>query len=66
ITIRDLANITRKAVGDESEFQWDSTKPDGTPKRKLDITRLQKLGWKAAISLEEGINLTYDWYLRQK
>ncbi|MGB5052841.1 MAG: GDP-L-fucose synthase [Nitrospirales bacterium] len=66
ITIRELANITRKAVGDESEFQWDSTKPDGTPKRKLDITRLQKLGWKAAISLEEGINLTYDWYLRQK
>ena len=66
ITIRELADITRKAVGDESEFQWDSTKPDGTPKRKLDITRLQKLGWKASISLEKGINLTYDWYLRQK
>jgi GDP-L-fucose synthase len=66
ITIRELADITRKVVGDESEFQWDSTKPDGTPKRKLDITRLQKLGWMASISLEEGINFTYDWYLRQK
>lgn len=66
ITIRELADITRKVVGDESEFQWDLSKPDGTPKRKLDITRLQKLGWKASISLEKGINLTYDWYLRQK
>lgn len=66
ITIRELADITRKVVGDESEFEWDSTKPDGTPKRKLDITRLQKLGWKASISLEKGINLTYDWYLQQK
>lgn len=66
ITIRELADITRKVVGDENEFQWDSTKPDGTPKRKLDITRLQKLGWKASISLEKGINLTYDWYLRQQ
>lgn len=66
ITIRELADITRKVVGDESEFQWDPSKPDGTPKRKLDITRLQKLGWKASISLEKGINLTYDWYLRQK
>ena len=65
ITIRELADITRKVVGDESEFQWDSTKPDGTPKRKLDITRLQKLGWKASISLEKGMSLTYDWYLRQ-
>ncbi|MFZ1745268.1 MAG: GDP-L-fucose synthase [Nitrospirales bacterium] len=65
ITIRELADITRKVVGDESEFQWDSTKPDGTPKRKLDITRIQKLGWKAETSLEEGINFTYDWYLRQ-
>ena len=66
ITIRELADITRKVVGVQSEFQWDSTKPDGTPRRKLDITRLQKLGWKASISLEKGINLTYDWYLRQK
>lgn len=66
ITIRELADIIRKVVGDESEFQWDPTKPDGTPKRKLDITRLQKLGWMASISLEEGINFTYEWYLRQK
>ena len=66
ITIRELADITRKVVGVQSEFKWDATKPDGTPRRKLDITRLQKLGWKASISLEKGINLTYDWYLRQK
>jgi GDP-L-fucose synthase len=65
ISIRELADITRKVVGDESEFQWDPTKPDGTPKRKLDITRLQKLGWEASISLEKGIKHTYDWYLRQ-
>ena len=66
ITIRELADMTRKVVGDESEIQWDTTKPDGTPKRKLDITRLQKLGWMASISLEKGIKSTYDWYLRQQ
>ena len=66
ITIRELADMTRKVVGDESEIQWDTTKPDGTPKRKLDITRIQKLGWMASISLEKGIKSTYDWYLRQQ
>ncbi len=66
ITIQELANLTKKVVGGETTIQWDDTKPDGTPKRKLDISRLKKLGWTASISLEEGIKLTYDWYLRQK
>ena len=65
ITIQELANLTQKIVGGETTIQWDTTKPDGTPKRKLDITRLQKFGWTASISLEEGIKLTYDWYLQQ-
>ncbi len=66
ITIQELAHLTQKVVGGKTTIRWDDTKPDGTPKRKLDITRLQKLGWTASISLEEGIKLTYDWYLRQQ
>ena len=66
ITIRDLAHIIKQNVGYNGEFQWDPTKPDGTQQRKLDITRLQKVGWAASISLEAGINSTYDWYLPQK
>lgn len=64
ITIKDLALLIKKVVGYEGELEFDTTKPDGTPKKLLDVSKLTKAGWKAKISLEEGIKLTYKWYLQ--
>jgi len=65
LTIRDLANLIAKIVGYEGEVVWDSSKPDGTPRKLLDNTKLSRLGWKSDISLAEGIERTYEWYLTQ-
>ena len=62
IAIHDLAQLIKNTVDTEGEIQWDSTKPDGTPKRKLDMSRLHALGWASSISLKDGIQWTYDWY----
>lgn len=63
ISILNLAEMIRTIVGASGEISWDTAKPDGTPKRKLDISRLQNLGWQPSLSLSEGIQQTYDWYL---
>lgn len=55
ISIKELSEIVKKIVDYEGEIQWDTTKPDGTPRKLLDVTRLNSLGWKPKISLEEGI-----------
>jgi GDP-L-fucose synthase len=65
ITIRDLAELIRKIVGYEGEIVWNSSKPDGTPRKRLDVTKIRALGWKPKISLEQGIRMTYDWYVSQ-
>lgn len=65
ITILDLAHLIKKAVGAKGAIQWDSSKPDGTPERKLDVSRLNALGWASSISLKEGIQKTYEWYKKQ-
>ncbi|MBC8308995.1 MAG: GDP-L-fucose synthase, partial [Planctomycetes bacterium] len=58
-----LTNIIAEAVGYEGEVAWDTTKPDGQPKRYLDVTRAKELlGFEATISLEEGIRETVAWY----
>lgn len=64
ISILDLAEMIKDLIGASGTINWDSSKPDGTPKRKLDITRLHALGWQPRISLSDGIKMTYDWYLR--
>ncbi len=64
ITIKDLALMIRDIVGFRGEIVWDSTKPDGTPKKLLDISRIKALGWEPKTSLEEGIRKTYEWYLK--
>lgn len=64
ITIKDLALLIRDIVGFRGEIVWDNTKPDGTPKKLLDISRLRALGWEPKTSLEEGIRNTYEWYLK--
>lgn len=63
IAIKDLAELIKGVVGFEGEIDWDSSKPDGTPRKLLDVTRLQVLGWKAQINLEEGIRKTYEWFV---
>lgn len=62
ITIRGLAELVGHVVGFPGEIEWDTTKPDGTPKKLLDVSRLEKLGWKAKIPLEEGLRSTYQWW----
>lgn len=63
ITIRDLAHLVRQIVGFEGGIVWDTSKPDGTPRKRLDVTKINSLGWEPKISLEQGIRMTYDWYV---
>jgi GDP-L-fucose synthase len=63
VTIRQLAEIVKTAVGYKGALAWDATKPDGTPRKLLEISRLQRLGWRARIGLQEGIAGTYRWFL---
>jgi GDP-L-fucose synthase len=64
ISIRDLAELICDVVGFDGELAWDTTKPDGTPRKLLDISKLRGLGWQPAIPLRDGIAQTYDWFLR--
>jgi GDP-L-fucose synthase len=63
LTIRELARIVAETTGFTGETRWDDTKPDGTPRKLLDVSRLHALGWRPQIGLEEGIAATYSWYL---
>ncbi len=59
LSIHDLAHLVAKAVGYEGDIQWDSSKPDGTPRKLLDVSKLGAMGWRAAIPLAEGLAKTY-------
>lgn len=62
ITIRELSSLVADAVGYTGEVEWDNSKPDGTPRKLLDVSLLTKAGWKPRIGLGEGIQSTVDWY----
>ena len=64
LTIRELAEKVSQAVGFCGTIRWDASKPDGTPRKLLDVTRIRKLGWKPAIPVEDGIASTYTWFLQ--
>jgi GDP-L-fucose synthase len=65
VSIKELAEIIKEVVGFTGEIEWDSSKPDGTPRKLLDVSKITKLGWKPQISLVEGIKSTYLWYQKQ-
>jgi GDP-L-fucose synthase len=62
ISIRELSELICEVVGFDGELAWDTSKPDGTPRKLLDVTKLRGLGWKPAIPLRDGIARTYEWF----
>ncbi len=66
LSIAELANMVKECVGYKGNIVWDSTKPDGTPRKLLDISKIRSLGWRPEISLVSGLKKTYDWYVKNK
>ncbi len=64
VTIRELAETIKEVVGYEGELCFDTSKPDGTPRKLLDVSRLKEVGWTYKVGLKEGIQRTYEWYLK--
>ena len=62
-TIRELAETMKQVVGFEGKIVFDTTKPDGAPRKLMDVSRLERLGWKASVSLQDGLGMTYRWFL---
>lgn len=65
-SIKEISGIISKIVGFEGEIEWDTTKPDGTPRKLLDSERFNQLGWRSQTALEEGLQMTYDWFLENE
>jgi len=65
-TIRELAETIQRVVGFNGELVFDTSKPDGAPRKLMDVSRLKALGWQASISLEEGLRQTYQWFLQNQ
>jgi GDP-L-fucose synthase len=63
LTIKELAETIQKITGHQGEIIWDSSKPDGTPRKLMDISKMHELGWKHKVKLEEGIQKTYNWFI---
>lgn len=63
LTIKQLAETIQKITGHQGSIIWDSSKPDGTPRKLMDITKMHELGWKHQVQLEQGIQKTYNWFL---
>ena len=63
LTIKELAELIQKTVGHTGEIVWDASKPDGTPRKLMDVSKMHHLGWQHQVSLEDGIRKTYQWFL---
>ncbi|MGC6285971.1 MAG: GDP-L-fucose synthase family protein [Polaribacter sp.] len=63
ITIKTLAETIQEIVGHQGQILWDRSKPDGTPRKLMDVSKMKKLGWEYSIELKEGIKMTYEWFL---
>jgi GDP-L-fucose synthase len=66
VTIRELTELVAEVTGYRGRISWDPSKPDGTPRKLLDVSRMAALGWKARIPLREGIASTYRSFLEEK
>jgi GDP-L-fucose synthase len=64
ITVKELAEVIRNIVGYKGKVIWDKSKPDGTPRKLLDVSKINALGWSPKISLKSGIKQTYEWYIK--
>ena len=64
ITIREMAETMKKVVGFKGELTFDTTKPDGAPRKLIDVTRLKRMGWRCSMDLKDGLTKTYTWYLK--
>ncbi|MFH1744850.1 MAG: GDP-L-fucose synthase [bacterium] len=62
LSIKEIAELIKNIIGYDGEISWDKTKPDGTPRKILNVEKINKLGWRQKINLEEGIRDTYDWF----
>lgn len=62
-TIRELAETVAEVTGFKGKLEWDTSKPDGTPRKLMDVSKLERLGWKAITSLKDGLQHTYEWFL---
>ena len=62
VTIKELAEIVAGVVKYNREIKWDNSKPNGTPRKLLDVSKIKSLGWSPKIELEDGIRSTYEWY----
>ena len=65
-TIKELTETVASVIGYQGKIEWDTSKPDGTPRKLMDVSRLERLGWKARISLEDGLTRTYAWFLNNQ
>ena len=59
---KELAELIQRTIGHEGEIVWDSSKPDGTPRKLMDVSKMRRQGWQAHVELEEGVKNTYEWY----
>ena len=66
LTIRDTADIVQRVAGHECPVTWDDSRPDGTPRKLMDVSRITSLGWAPEVGLEDGIRRTYDWYVANR
>jgi GDP-L-fucose synthase len=66
VSIKELSELVSGQVGYDGELIWDITKPNGTPRRALDTSKMNALGWKAPTSLEDGLKITIDWFFKNR
>jgi GDP-L-fucose synthase len=65
VTIYELAHTMKQVVGFDGELEFDTNKPDGSPRKLIDISRLKNMGWSYNVELKEGLKTTYGWYIEQ-
>lgn len=66
LSFKELALLVQKVIGHQGEIIWDTSKPDGTPRKVMEVSKLKNLGWSPKISLEQGIEETYQWFLENR